>query len=99
MGVFGSRLSCLSSWWPMTDEIQERITSLEQKYTLMEQTHTALDRKYSELDVNEELLQQQLRTAQSDIRQLLCRMDHLEHKITSVLHNEINDTDMVILRS
>ena len=83
----------------MTDETQERITSLEQKCTTTEQTQNTLDRKYSELDVNAELLQQQLRTAQSDIKQLLYRMDHLEHKITSVVHNEINDMDMVILRS
>ena len=92
MGVTGSRLSCLSSWWPMTDEIQERITRLEQ-------TQNTLDRKYSELDVNAELLQQQLRTAQSDIKQLLYRVDHLEHKMTSVTQNEMIDNDMVILRS
>lgn len=103
MGVTGSNLNCLSTWWPMTDgtTLQERVHSMEQKQLTIDLTQTVLDRKYSELDVNYELLQQQVRTATYDIKNLLIRMDCIEKKQATLAQEQRDmvDNDMIILRS
>ena len=100
MGVTGSRISCLSNWWPMSDDIQERLQTMEQKQATVESTQLVLDRKYSEMDVNYELLQQHVRTTQHDIKHILIRLDCAEHKIATLTQqqNEMADNDMIILR-
>lgn len=82
--------------WPLSDNIQERMSTVEQKVTQLESIQTALDRKYSELDVNDELLTQQIRGALADVKQLLIRMDRMEHRMTTMMDS---DNDIVILKS
>ena len=51
--------------------------------------------------IENELLRQQLYTTQSDIKQLVNRIEHTEQKIVTFTHQlaEIADSDMVIIRS
>ena len=52
-------------------------------------------------DVGNELLRQQLCTIQSDMKQLLKRIEHTEQKIATFTNQlaEMADSDMVIIRS
>lgn len=51
--------------------------------------------------IENELLHQQLYNTQSDIKQLLNRIEHAEQKITTFTQqlSEMADSDMVIIRS
>ena len=51
--------------------------------------------------IENELLRQQLYTTQSDIKQLLNRVEHAEQKIVTFTQQlaEMADSDMVIIRS
>lgn len=51
--------------------------------------------------IENELLHQQLYTTQSDIKQLLNRIEHVEQKITTFTQQlaDMADSDMVIIRS
>ena len=51
--------------------------------------------------IENELLRQQLYTTQSDIKQLVNRIEHTEQKIVTFTQQlaEIADSDMVIIRS
>ena len=82
--------------WPLSDNLQERMSTVEQKVTQIESIQMALDRKYSELDVNDELLTQQIRGALADVKQLFIRMDRMEHRMTTMMDS---DNDIVILKS
>jgi hypothetical protein len=91
MGGIGFK-ACWTTW-PLSDNLQERMSTVEQKVTQLEAIQTALDRKYSELDVNDELLTQQVRNTLADVKQLLIRMDRAEHRLMD------SDNDIVILKS
>lgn len=51
--------------------------------------------------IENELLRQQLYTTQSDVKQLLKRMDHTEQTMATFTQQlvEMTDSDMVIIRS
>lgn len=51
--------------------------------------------------IENELLRQQLYTTQSDVKQLLNRVEHAEQKIVTFTQQlaEMADSDMVIIRS
>lgn len=51
--------------------------------------------------IENELLHQQVYTTQSDIKQLLNRIEHVEQKITTFTQQlaDMADSDMVIIRS
>jgi uncharacterized protein YlxW (UPF0749 family) len=85
MGITGS--AYLYHWCPMTDEIHN-----------VEHTYMPVNQRSD--DANE-LLRQQLCTVQSDMKQLVNRIEHTEHKIASFAQQlaEMADTDMVIIRS
>jgi len=91
MGGIGFK-ACWTTW-PLSDNLQERMSTVEQKVTQLEAIQTALDRKYSELDVNDELLTQQVRNTLADVKHLLIRMDRAEHRLMD------SDNDIVILKS
>ena len=87
--------SCWTTW-PLSDNLQERMSTVEQKVTQIESIQMALDRKYSELDVNDELLTNQVHNALADVKQLFIRMDRMEHRMTTMMDS---DNDIVILKS
>jgi len=85
MGITGS--AYLYHWCPMTDEIHR----VEHTYIPVNQNS----------DTANDVLRQQLCIAQSDIKQLLNRVEHAEQKIATFTQQlaEIADSDMVIIRS
>ncbi len=85
MGITGS--AYLYHWCPMTDEIHH----VEHNYMPVNQNS----------DTANEVLRQQLCTVQSDMKQLVARIEHTEQKIVAFAHQltEMADTDMVIIRS
>jgi len=85
MGITGS--AYLYHWCPMISGTH----SVEHNYMPVNQNS----------DTANEVLRQQLCTVQSDMKQLVARVEHAEQKIAVFAQQltEMADTDMVIIRS
>jgi hypothetical protein len=91
MGLTISKWNCLEGGWPLSDNIQERVSVLEQKIL-------RLDTMQHTIDANHELLDQRIQSLNSDIKHTLIRMEKLEHRMTMMVFEQ-QDNDLVILKS
>jgi hypothetical protein len=91
MGLTGSKWNCLEGGWPLSDNIQERVTALEQK-------NIRLDTMQHTIDTNHDSLDQRIQSLNSDIKHTLIRMEKLEHRMTMMVFEQ-QDNDLVILKS
>jgi len=94
MGAFGSRLTHFINGCYTIDGVHARLYSVEQRMHTIERTQGSLDRKYSDMSISDDLLHQQLRNLQNEVKQMANRIETLDQRITQHDMEEI-----VVLRS